>query len=296
MASCPIPANRTPFRPTPTEYNKASPFILSPNTEHELEAIQLEHQNRLLILVFTTAWCKNCKRLSTGIEEMAENLSKIATVVHVDVDELTQTVKRHNVDATPTFAISRGHVLQSIITAAMLPRKSTYEESDDQLLEWITTTVRSLSQHWNGTSYSKITDHLAFAPTPTEAQIHDGLINVGFKTVIGMESKQNPGEYLAKEKDIWAAVNVNFVSYPIKSADEIGLQDFEEILQLVETMQGPILIHSEIGQVAAIMVFVMVAKQNARQGSEVPGWARELGFDFDGLGRLTQTICAWVDK
>lgn len=63
MASCPIPANRIPFRPTPAEYNKASPFILSPNTEHELEAIQLEHHNRLLILVFTTAWCKNCKRL-----------------------------------------------------------------------------------------------------------------------------------------------------------------------------------------------------------------------------------------
>ncbi|KAF9909619.1 Thioredoxin-2 [Linnemannia zychae] len=296
MASCPIPANRTPYRPTPAEYNKASPFILSPNTEEELEAIQIEHKNRLLILVFTTAWCKNCKRLSNGIEQLAEDLSKIATFVHVDVDELVRTVKKHNVEATPTFAIARGHVLQSTITAAQLPRKATYEEMDDQLLEWISTTVRSLSQHWNGTSYSKITDHLAFAPTPTEAQIHDGLINVGFKTVIGMESKQNPGEYFTKEKDIWTEAGVNFVSYPIKSADEIGLQDFDEILQLVETMQGPILIHSEIGQVAAIMVFVMVAKQNARQGSEVPGWARELGFDLDGLGRLTQTICAWVDK
>lgn len=101
----------------------------------------------------------------------------------------------------------------------------------------------------------------------------------------------------------WTLVNprqlINGQKKPTKrkqSADEIGLQDFEEILQLVETMQGPILIHSEIGQVAAIMVFVMVAKQNARQGSEVPGWARELGFDLDGLGRLTQTICAWVDK
>ncbi|KAF9108496.1 hypothetical protein BGX29_011752 [Mortierella sp. GBA35] len=297
MAFCPIPANRLPHRKAaPEDYNKASPFILSPNNDLELEAIQLEHQNRLLILVFTTAWCKNCKRLSAGIEKLAEDLSKIATVVHVDVDELLQTVKKYNVDSTPTFALFRGHVLQSTISAAQLPRKATPEESDDQLLDWISTTVRSLAQHWNGASYSKITDHLAFAPTPTEAQIHDGLINVGFKTVIGMESKQNPGEYLAKEKDIWAAVGVNFVSYPIKSADEIGFQDFEEILQLVETMQGPILIHSEIGQVAAIMVFVMVAKQNARQGSEVPGWARELGFDFDGLGRLTQTICAWVDK
>ncbi|KAK3841703.1 MAG: hypothetical protein J3R72DRAFT_444746 [Linnemannia gamsii] len=216
MASCPIPANRTPYRPTPAEYNKASPFILSPNTEEELEAIQIEHKNRLLILVFTTAWCKNCKRLSDGIEQLAEDLSKIATFVHVDVDELVRTVKKHNVDATPTFAISRGHVLQSIITAAQLPRKATYEEMDDQLLEWISTTVRSFSEHWNGSSYSKITDHLAFAPTPTEAQIHDGLINVGFKTVIGMESKQNPGEYLAKEKDIWADAGVKFVSYPIK--------------------------------------------------------------------------------
>ncbi|KAF9191178.1 hypothetical protein BGZ50_009612 [Haplosporangium sp. Z 11] len=82
----------------------------------------------------------------------------------------------------------------------------------------------------------------------------------------------------------------------LKSADEIGLHDFDEILQLVETLPGPILIHSEIGQVAAIMVFSMVAKQNARKGSEVAEWARELGFDFEGLGRLTQAICAWVDK
>jgi hypothetical protein len=89
-----------------------------------------------------------------------------------------------------------------------------------------------------------------------------------------------------------------FVSYrwDWQAADEIGFNDFDEILQLVETLPGPILIHSDIGQVAAIMVFVMVAKQNARKGSEVPVWARELGFDFDGLGRLTQTITAWVEK
>ena len=70
--------------------------------------------------------------------------------------------------------------------------------------------------------------------------------------------------------------------------------DFDEILQLVESLPGPILIHSEIGQVAAVMVFVMVAKQNDRKGSEVAAWARELGFDFEGLGRLTQKITAWV--
>ena len=70
--------------------------------------------------------------------------------------------------------------------------------------------------------------------------------------------------------------------------------DFDEILQLVETLPGPILFHSDIGQVAAIMVFVMVAKQNGRKGSEVAVWARELGYDFDGLGRLTQKIEAWV--
>ncbi|KAF9994307.1 hypothetical protein BGZ79_000950, partial [Entomortierella chlamydospora] len=80
------------------------------------------------------------------------------------------------------------------------------------------------------------------------------------------------------------------------SADEINLNDFDEIRQLVETLPGPILIHSDIGQVAAIMVFSMVAKQNARKGSEVPVWARELGFDFDGLGAVTQAITAWVDK
>jgi len=78
--------------------------------------------------------------------------------------------------------------------------------------------------------------------------------------------------------------------------DELSLHDFDEILQLVETLPGPILFHSDIGQIAAVFVFAMVAKQNGRKGSEVPEWARELGFDFEGLGRLTQTISAWVDK
>ncbi|KAG0205536.1 hypothetical protein BGX28_002835 [Mortierella sp. GBA30] len=273
----------------------SSPYILSPNTDSELNDILLENHHRLLILVYTTAWCKNCKRLSNAIEELAEDLHKISTVVHVDVDELLQTVKKHNIEATPTFAIFRGHVLQTSITAAQLPKKPTHEESDDQLLGWVSTTVKSFAQHWNA-SYSKITDHLAFSPTPTEYQIEQGLVKVGFRSIISMESKQNPGEYLTREGEIWKASGIEFVSYPIKAADEITLNDFDEILQLVESLPGPILIHSEIGQVAAIMVFVMVAKQNQRKGSEVAGWARELGFDFEGLGRLTQMIIAWVDK
>ncbi|KAF9564334.1 hypothetical protein EC968_004574 [Mortierella alpina] len=271
----------------------SSPYILSPNTDSELDRLLVENHQRLLVLVFTTAWCKNCKRLgewkrlwlmvlrvalasalatlqhewkeANAIEEMAEDLHKIATVIHVDVDEL------------------------------LLPMKPTYEESDDQLLGWISNTVKSFARHWNA-SYSKITDHLAFSPTPTEYQIEQGLVKVGFRSVIGMESKQNPGEYSTREREIWKAAGIDYVSYPIKAADEISLNDFDEILQLVESLQGPILIHSDIGQVAAIMVFVMVAKQNHRKGSEVAGWARELGFDFEGLGRLTQTICAWVDK
>ncbi|KAG0258479.1 hypothetical protein BGZ95_004945 [Linnemannia exigua] len=175
------------------------------------------HEHRKVTLEYSSSTLRSdFNALVDGIEQLAEELSKIATFVHVDVDELVRTVKKHNVDATPTFAISRGHVLQSTIAVAQLPRKATYEEMDDELLEWISTTVRSFSKHWSGASYSKITDHLAFAPIPTEAQIHNGLINVGFKTVIGMESKQNPGEYLAKEKDIWADAGVNFVSYPIK--------------------------------------------------------------------------------
>ncbi|KAF9114629.1 hypothetical protein BGX27_010294 [Mortierella sp. AM989] len=275
----------------------ASPFILSPNTDSELDNILLQHHHRQLVLVFTTAWCKNCKRLSNAIEKMAEDLAKIATFVHVDVDELLQSVKKYNVESTPTFALFRGHVLQTSITAAQLPKKPTHEESDDQLLAWISNTVKSFAQHWNA-SYSKITDHLAFSPTPTEYQISNGLVKVGFKSVIGMESKQNPGEHLAakEEGELWKSAGIEFVSYPIKSADEISLNDFEEILQMIETLPGPILLHSDIGQVAAIMVFVMIAKQNSRKGSEVPVWARELGFDFDGLGRVTQTITAWVDK
>ncbi|KAI1320797.1 hypothetical protein EDD11_009754 [Mortierella claussenii] len=274
----------------------ASPYILSPNTDNELDKILLQHHHRQLVLVFTTAWCKNCKRLSSTIEEMAEDLVEIATFVHVDVDELLQTVKKYNVESTPTFAFFRGYVLQTSITAAQLPKQPTPQESDDQLLAWVSNTVKSFAQHWNA-SYSKITDHLAFSPTPTELQISQRLTKVGFRSVIAMESKQNPEEYLGqREEELWKAAGIEFVSYPIQSADEIGLNDFDEILQLVESLPGPILIHSDIGQVAAIMVFVMIAKQNGRKGAEVPEWARELGFDLEGLGRITQTITAWVDK
>ncbi|GJJ77596.1 hypothetical protein EMPS_09955 [Entomortierella parvispora] len=291
---CPIRESPRPIDSSLHSYSPmASPYILSPNTDLELNRILVANRNSLLVLVFTTAWCKNCKRLSNSIEKLAEDLSKIATFVHVDVDELLQTVKKYNVNATPTFAVFRGHVFQTAITAVQLPRQPTHEESDDQLLSWVASTVRSFAQNWNA-SYSKITDHLAFSPSPSEIQISQGLVKVGFRSVIGMESKQNPGEYLTNEAGLWKEAGIDFVSYPIKSADEITLVDFDEILQLVETLPGPILIHSDIGQVAAIMVFVMVAKQNDRKGSEVAVWARELGYDFDGLGRLTQKIEAWV--
>ena len=126
-----------------------------------------------------------------------------------------QTVKKYNIESTPTFAIFRGHVFQTSITAAQLPKKPTPEESDNQLLGWVSTTVKSLAENWNA-SYSKITDHLAFSPTPTEYQINEGLVKVGFKSVIGMESKQNPGEYVVREGEFWKAAGIEFVSYPIK--------------------------------------------------------------------------------
>ncbi|KAK3815090.1 MAG: thioredoxin-like protein [Benniella sp.] len=193
----------------------ASPYILSPNTDNEFEQKLLEHHHQLVVLVFTTAWCKNCKRLSRAIEQLAEDLSNIATFIHVDVDELLQTVKKYNIESTPTFAIFRGHVFQTSITAAQLPKKPTPEESDNQLLGWVSTTVKSFAENWNA-SYSKITDHLAFSPTLTEYQINEGLVKVGFKSVIGMESKQNPGEYLVREGEFWKAAGIEFVSYPIK--------------------------------------------------------------------------------
>ncbi|KAF9581355.1 Thioredoxin-2 [Lunasporangiospora selenospora] len=273
----------------------ASPYILSPITDDEFDKLLLDHHQKLLVVIFTTAWCKNCKRLAGAIEQMAEDLSKISTFVHIDVDELLQTVKRYNVTSTPTFALFRGPVFQTSITAALLPKQPTPEQSDDQLLGWVSNMTKGFAAQWNA-SYSKITDHLAFSPTPTEKQIAEGLTKVGFKTVIGMESKQNPGEYLAKEGDLWKEHGITFISYPIKSADEITLQDFDEVLQLIENQAGPILLHSEIGQVAAIFVFAAVAKQNARKASEIPTWASELGFDFEGLGRLTQKMTAWIEK
>ena len=106
-------------------------------------------------------------------------------------------------------------MIQTAITAVQLPRQPTHEESDDQLLSWVASTVRSFAQHWNA-SYSKITDHLAFAPTPSDIQISQGLVKVGFKSVIGMESKQNPGEYLSNEAALWKASGIDFVSYPFK--------------------------------------------------------------------------------
>jgi hypothetical protein len=44
-------------------HTMASPYILSPNTDNEFEQKLLEHHHQLVVLVFTTAWCKNCKRL-----------------------------------------------------------------------------------------------------------------------------------------------------------------------------------------------------------------------------------------
>ncbi|KAG0340723.1 hypothetical protein BG004_006297 [Podila humilis] len=273
-----------------------SSLILSPNTDAELEALLVKAHHRISVLVYSTAWCKNCKRLSNGLEKLAKELQEVATFIHVDVDELLKTAQRYNIESTPTFQLFRGHVLQSSISAAQLPRKATPQESDDQLLNWIATTVASFAKGWNA-SYSKITDHLAFAPTPTEYQIREGLVKVGFKSVIGTESKQSPaGEYNPKEGELWKEHGIEYISYPIECVDDLSLHDFDEILQLVETLPGPILIHSDIGQVAAVFVFAMVAKQNGRKGSEVPEWARELGFDFEGVGRLTQTISAWVDK
>ncbi|KAG0262599.1 hypothetical protein DFQ27_002268 [Actinomortierella ambigua] len=268
--------------------------ILSPNTDQELSQILNQDPYRILVLIYSTAWCKNCKRLNAGLERLAETLSKVATFVHVDLDVLEEAPRVYKIENTPTFQFLRGPVLQSTINARQLPKKATPKESDDQLLVWIEDRVRSFAANWNR-SYSKITDHLAFSPSVTEKEIVDGLTKVGFKTVIAMESKEDP-TYLPKEADLWKAHGIGFTHYPIKNVDEIGLHDFDEMLQLIESQPGPILIHSDIGQTAAVFVFASVAKQHDRPGHEVATWAKELGFDFEGLGRLTTVISTWVDS
>ena len=98
----------------------APPGLEIVTTNPELEALFLDHTDKLIVVDFYATWCGPCKMILPKFLKMANNKKFRGKVVFVkvDVDDAPEIAEKHEVEAMPTFHLFReGKVVNKMVGA-----------------------------------------------------------------------------------------------------------------------------------------------------------------------------------
>lgn len=73
-----------------------------PTTEEEYNQIKQANRDHLIIVKFSTEWCKPCREIAPKMEELAKKYPHVV-FISVDIDELDDLPDAEHVKTPPTF-------------------------------------------------------------------------------------------------------------------------------------------------------------------------------------------------
>jgi len=145
-------------------------------------------------------------------------------------------------------------------------------------------------------SLLKITDSLAFSSQPTTQQL-PALKEFGISSLMNIVRRNSP-IYKVDEKEMVEKTGVVYVDSPVYL---INKQNLMNALQDVGRIPKPVLVHDDIGYVAALVVLLAAAKEmmaaNPKQKvtvEDVLKWGAGLQLDFKAHKIAIQEVLAEV--
>lgn len=98
------------------------------------------HQGRPLVACFQAQWCGDCHALKPSYPELEERFGSQLDFVQVDIDELPDIARAHEVSGIPSFILfsSRREIFRLVN-----PRRKTKEELTDFLEKGLALLPRS---------------------------------------------------------------------------------------------------------------------------------------------------------
>jgi thioredoxin 1 len=94
------------------EINMSKPIYVKDNDFEEV----VVNSSKPVLVDFYADWCGPCKMIAPILEEVAKELGEDATIAKLNVDENTETSRKHMVMSIPTMLVFKnGKVVEKVV-------------------------------------------------------------------------------------------------------------------------------------------------------------------------------------
>ena len=132
----------------------------------------------------------------------------------------------------------------------------------------------------------QIDDDLSVAMgQPTVEQLQQAA-KEGFKSVLNLRSPQEEG-FVSDEQQQAEAAGLKYVNLPVKP-DGMNDELTDRVLQEIERLPKPALIHCKSGMRSGVMTLMSVATDRGMTANEALAMGKQNGFDYDANPQMKQ--------
>ncbi len=140
----------------------------------------------------------------------------------------------------------------------------------------------------------QIDDELSVAMgQPTVEQLQQAATE-GFKSVLNLRSPQEEG-FVSDEQQQAEAAGLKYVNLPVKP-DGMSDELTDRVLQEIERLPKPALIHCKSGMRSGLMTLIYVATEQGLNAEEATAMGKQNGFDYDSNPQMKQLLEHYVSE
>lgn len=140
----------------------------------------------------------------------------------------------------------------------------------------------------------RINDQLAVAMGQVTPEQLQKASQEGFKAVLNLRSPNEEG-FLSDEQQQAENAGLKYVNIPVKPdgmSDELA----DQVLQQIDQLPKPALIHCKSGMRSGAMTLMYVATQQDMTAEEAMAMAKQNGFDCDAHPQMKQFFEHYISK
>lgn len=143
-------------------------------------------------------------------------------------------------------------------------------------------------------SAKKINDELTVATGQVTPEQLQQAATEGFKSVMNLRSPDEEG-FTSDEQQQAQAVGLRYVNIPVK-AETISDELTDQVLQQIEQLPKPALIHCKSGIRSGAMALMNVATNQGMTIEQALEKAKQVGFDYDANPQIKQFFEHYISK
>lgn len=139
----------------------------------------------------------------------------------------------------------------------------------------------------------KINEQLTVAGQVKAEQLQEAAAE-GYKSVLNLRSPEEEG-FMKDEQKQAEAAKLQYVNIPVK-LDEMTEELTDKVLEQIDRLPKPLLIHCASSMRAGAMAFMNVATRQGMTSKQVFEKAAEAGFDCNAQPQMKQFLESYISK